>query len=146
MRPAGEIITRLEHREVVIIAEQPQLTVTWSRYGAGEEGPGLHVHREHTDAFYVLTGELTFGVGPDGATMAAGPGTYVAVPPGIAHSFTNASGADACWLNMHAPDAGFAAYLRSARDGAPVAWDSFDVPADGGLPPDGIVITPQRGA
>jgi quercetin dioxygenase-like cupin family protein len=64
VRPGeGETITALERREVVLLAEREQLTITWSRYAAGERGPDLHVHREHTDAFYVLDGELTFTVG-----------------------------------------------------------------------------------
>lgn len=77
-------------REVVILVEGPALTVTRSRYAGGERGPDPHVHREHTDAFSVLEGELT----------------------------------------------GFAAFLRTGS-----AWDSFDAPADGGLPADGVVVT-----
>ena len=58
-----------------------------------------------------------------------GPGAFVAVPPNIVHTFANDSGAEATWLNFHAPDMGFASYLRAGA-----AWDSFDAPADGGLP------------
>ena len=34
--------------------------MTESIYGPGERGPDLHVHREHTDAWLVLEGALTF--------------------------------------------------------------------------------------
>jgi len=136
----GETITDLDRRNVVILAARPELTITWSRYAAGEPGPDLHVHREHTDAFYVLEGELTFAVGPAAKRVTVAAGGYVAVPPNVAHSFRNDSSADARWLNFHAPEQGFAAYLRAARDGTDAAFDSFDPPADGGLPADGVVV------
>jgi uncharacterized cupin superfamily protein len=68
----GETITDQARREVVILAELHELTITWSRYGPGESGPDLHVHREHADAFYVLEGELTFAVGPGARPRTAG--------------------------------------------------------------------------
>ncbi len=136
----GETITELDRRNVVILVERPDLTITWTRYSAGEPGPDLHVHREHTDAFYVLEGELTFAVGPTAMRITVAAGGFVAVPPNVAHSFLNESSADARWLNFHAPDKGFAAYLRAARDGADAAFDSFDPPADGGLPADSVVV------
>jgi quercetin dioxygenase-like cupin family protein len=144
-REDGETITARATRDVVLLAEDPALTITWSRYGAGEPGPDLHVHREHVDAFYVLEGELTFHVGPAGDPVRVGPGGFVAVPPDVAHGFANESDADATWLNFHAPDAGFAQYLRDARDGNGAAFDSFDPPPGGGRPADGvIVVTDER--
>jgi quercetin dioxygenase-like cupin family protein len=134
-RPAGETITALERREVVILAARPELTVTWSRYAGGERGPGPHIHREHSDSFSVLAGELTFTVGPDAERVTVGPGGFVAVPPGVVHTFSNESDADACWLNFHAPDMGFAAFLRTGS-----AWDSFDAPPDGGPPATGVIV------
>ena len=140
MAPDGETITNQPRRELVILSERPELTVTWTRYGPGERGPDLHVHLEHTDAFHVLDGELTFGLGAQGRPITVGAGGFVSVPPGVPHSFRNDSGADARWLNLHAPDAGFAAYLRAQRDGTHTDFDSFDVPADGGLPADAVII------
>jgi quercetin dioxygenase-like cupin family protein len=133
-REDGETITAQDAREVVLLADGADLSITWSRYSAGERGPDLHVHHEHTDAFYVLEGELTFAIGPAGDAVRVGPGGFVAVPPDVAHGFANESDADVCWLNFHAPDEGFAAYLRDARDGKDAAFDSFDPPADGGRP------------
>jgi quercetin dioxygenase-like cupin family protein len=140
-REGAEAITARATREVVLLADDAAMSITWSRYGAGERGPDLHVHREHLDAFYVLEGELTFAVGPAGERLRVGPGGFVAVPPDVAHGFANESAADACWLNFHAPDKGFAQYLRDARDGRSGAFDSFDPPPDGGLPADGIVVS-----
>jgi quercetin dioxygenase-like cupin family protein len=139
-RDDGETITARERRDVILLADDADLSITWSRYAAGERGPDLHVHREHTDAFYVLEGEITFAVGPAGDPVRVGPGGFVAVPPNVAHGFSNESDAEACWLNFHAPDAGFAGYLRDARDGKDAAFDSFDPPPDGGLPATGVIV------
>jgi quercetin dioxygenase-like cupin family protein len=136
----GETIAAAERRAVVLLSASDELTVTWSLYGPGERGPSVHVHREHTDSFYVLTGELTFELGPDAERVRAPAGSWVTVPPNVVHTFVNASDADATWLNFHAPDKGFAAYLRAARDGAQEPWDSFDPPADGGRPIAEVVV------
>jgi len=142
----GETISQREARNVVLLAGAPELTVTWSRYSPGEQGPGPHVHHEHTDAFYILEGELTFGIGPQVEPVTVAAGGFVAVPPNVVHSFANESSADARWLNMHAPDCGFGAYMRAARDGFDADFDSFDAPADGGLPATGAIITgPEEG-
>ena len=140
MRPEGETITDRDARELVILSARPELTVTWTRYDPGETGPDLHVHLQHTDAFQVLEGELIFALGPDAEETTVGAGGFVSVPPGVAHSFRNDSDAETRFLNLHAPDAGFADYLRAARDGTDADFDSFDVPADGGLPADGVII------
>jgi quercetin dioxygenase-like cupin family protein len=147
-RSDGETISDRAARDIMILHAEDAVTVTWSRYASGERGPELHLHREHTDAFYVLTGALRFTLGPEGEqTVRAPAGTFVSAPPGVAHSFMNAEADDVTWLNIHTPDAGFAAFLRGARDGRPQPFDSFDVPAqtedDGGRPAgDAIVVAP----
>lgn len=137
----AETITQRERRDVVIVVAGPDLTVTWSRYAQGERGPDPHVHREHTDAFYVLEGALTFEVGPGGERVRLPADGFLAVPPNVVHSFANDGTTDARWLNMHAPDEGFADYMRAARDGVAASWDSFDAPADGGLPAVGVIVS-----
>jgi quercetin dioxygenase-like cupin family protein len=138
----AEVITARAERDVVILSERPGVTITWSRYEQGEEGPGLHVHREHTDAFYVLDGELTFAVGPGGEErVRVTAGGFVAVPPNVVHTYTNDSGTTVRWLNFHAPDQGFAEYMRGLRDGTAVPFDQFDPPPDGGRPASEVVIT-----
>ena len=74
------------------------------------EGPDVHTHRDEDDAFYVLQGELTFIV--DGAEVVARAGTFVLVPPGVAHTFTNRGDIEARFLNVHAP-AGFDLRLQA---------------------------------
>lgn len=49
--------------------------------------PPLHIHHAHEEGFYVLEGELTFTVGAE--TIRAGKGTYVMVPIGVPHTFSN---------------------------------------------------------
>ena len=61
----GEVVTDRPERTIRILADLPELCLTWTRYGPGEEGPGPHVHHEHVDAFFILTGELNFGLGPE---------------------------------------------------------------------------------
>lgn len=147
-RSDGEVISDRDARNIMILHAEDAVTVTWSRYSSGERGPDLHLHREHTDAFYVLSGALRFALGPEGEQIVrARAGTLVSAPPGVAHSFMNDEADDVTWLNIHTPDAGFAAFLRGARDGRPRSFDSFNVPAetggDGGRPAsEAVVIVP----
>jgi quercetin dioxygenase-like cupin family protein len=132
-RSDGETISDRDARNIIILHAEEAVTVTWSRYSSGERGPDLHLHREHIDAFYVLTGALRFALGPDGGRIVRAPaGTFVSAPPSVAHSFMNDEADDATWLNIHTPDAGFAAFLRGARDGRSAPFDSFDVPSETG--------------
>ena len=61
----GETVTDKPERTIRILVDLPELTLTWTRYVKGEEGPGPHIHKKHVDAFFILTGELLFRVGPD---------------------------------------------------------------------------------
>jgi quercetin dioxygenase-like cupin family protein len=142
----GEMITHRENREVALVAVRDDITMTRSRYGPGEHGPDPHVHHEHTDSFYVLDGELTFALGPDGEQVIVPGGGFVAVPPHVVHSFRNEGGAEAHFLNLHTPDGGFAAFMRGARDRVEIGFDSFDPPADKGRPAaEAIVVGPDEG-
>jgi mannose-6-phosphate isomerase-like protein (cupin superfamily) len=148
-RSDGETISDRAARNVMILHADDALTVTWSRYACGEHGPDLHLHRQHVDAFYILTGALRFALGPDGSRVErAGAGTLVIAPPGVAHSFMNDEAEDVTWLNIHTPDAGFAAFMRGARDGVAVGFDSFGVPTpdgDRGLGADAAIVVAPDG-
>jgi quercetin dioxygenase-like cupin family protein len=143
----GETITDRPERTIKLLLAHELLDATWTRYEPGERGPDPHVHHQHVDAFYVLSGELEFGLGPGGSeTVRAPAGTLVAVPPDVVHTFGNESDERATFLNMHAPSGGFANSLRARRDGRPDSFDSFDPPADGGRPvTEAIVSLPGRG-
>ena len=121
-------------RRVEILADHDSLNATWSRFGPGRDGADLHVHREHTDLFYVLEGEFTLRLGPQGERGRMTAGTLIRMPPGVVHGFRNASDAELRFLNFHAPGVGFADYMRDLRDGRAAAYDQWDPPEDGGRP------------
>ncbi len=141
--PVGgrEPILRGDSRAVSLLLATESLAVTEARYAPGERVAGPHIHHRHTDAFYVLEGELTFEVGRGAETITVGAGSLVAAPPGVAHSFRTTGSSPARWLTIHAHDGGFAAFMRGVRDGVRVAWDIAPVPADGGLPASRAVIS-----
>ena len=130
----GEVIGDAPARRVEILSSHDSLHATWSRFGPGRDGADLHVHREHTDLFFVLEGEFTLRLGPQGEPRPLTVGTLAWIPPGVVHGFRNASDAELRFLNFHAPGVGFAQYMRDLRDGRPAAYDQWDPPEDGGLP------------
>jgi mannose-6-phosphate isomerase-like protein (cupin superfamily) len=139
----GETISDRAERNVVVKCDHELVDVTWTRYEPDERGPDPHVHRHHADAWYVLDGELTFGLGPGGEELrrAAG-GAFVLVPAGVIHTFRNDGPATARFLNIHAPSMGFARSLRSRvhEDEPPFEFDSFPPPADGGRAVSDVVV------
>ena len=82
-------------------------TADTPRFNLGiiEIAPGreleAHVHDGEDDAFYILEGEMRFLFG--GEAVAAPPGTFVLVPPGVRHGFRNDGAAGVRMLNVHAP-------------------------------------------
>ena len=136
----GEIIGDFTDRRVEILSDDETLHSTWSRFAAGREGADLHVHRQHTDMFYVLHGELTVRLGVDGETAVVPAGTLARVPPLVVHGFRNASSAEMRYLNFHAPGRGFADYLRAIRDGRTLMYDQYPPPTDGGRPTTDAVV------
>jgi quercetin dioxygenase-like cupin family protein len=130
---AGETILRRGKREIGLLVTREEVTITHARYAAGEQVAGRHVHHEHTDAFYVLEGELTFELGREGEAITVSSGGFVAAPPQVAHSLRNDSDRPARWLTIHARDGGFAEFIRNTRDGGvEVEWDISPAPAEGG--------------
>jgi mannose-6-phosphate isomerase-like protein (cupin superfamily) len=137
----GEIITERDERSVVIKADRAEVALTDSRYAPGERGPDAHVHRRHSDAFYVLDGALVFALADE--IVSAPAGFFVLVPAGVVHTFWNEGPADARFLNIHAPSEGFADYLRALRDGRESdadRFDTFDPPPDGGRPASAALV------
>jgi len=119
--------------EIRLLVADENLSVTYAARAAGERVTSLHIH-QHAEAFYVLAGELIFQVGAERETITIGAGGLVAVPAGLAHSYGTTGDRPARWLVIHAPDGGFAAFMRGLRDGIEIEWDVAPVPADGGLP------------
>lgn len=69
----------------------------------------LHTHERHTDAFYVLEGELEVAIS-EVETVRLGQGGFAVAPPGAVHAFGVPERAR--FLNIHAPGMNFGAYLR----------------------------------
>jgi quercetin dioxygenase-like cupin family protein len=133
----GEAVTDKPERTIRILGELDELIVSWFRYEPGQKGPDPHVHHEHTDAFYVLEGEVELSLGPELRTLVATPGVFAAAPPNVTHTFRNASDSRAVFLNLHVPSSGFGDHMRGRNPG----FDQHDPPADGGRPFDEAVFT-----
>jgi mannose-6-phosphate isomerase-like protein (cupin superfamily) len=136
----GEVVGDSPERRVEILSDHEAVHATWTRYGPGREGADLHVHRRHTDLFYVLEGELTVRLGVEDRRVPVGPGTLVRVPPLVVHGFRNSADGELRYLNFHAPGERFADFLRALRDGRTFAYDQQEPPDDGGRPVDDAVI------
>ncbi len=137
----AEPILRRPEGDISILVARDEISLIQGRCAPGEQIAGPHVHDGHTDAFYVLDGELTFEIGREREVIAVPAGGFVAVPPGVAHSLRNDGERDAHSLTIHAPDGGFAAFMRGRRDGVEVEWDISPVPADGGLSANEAVLS-----
>ena len=75
----------------------------------GFPGPPPHVHERLHDMFYVLEGTLTVRAGEETHELPAG--TFVCVPPGTVHTFSNRSEQPVKFLNFNTPG-GFENYMR----------------------------------
>src|SRR5215469_6396442 len=137
----GERIIDSPTRQGHFVIAREDLTITHARYAAGERVAGRHIHHRHTDAFYILEGEVIFEIGLEAEAITVSAGGFVAAPPGVAHSFRVADSGPARWLTIHAPDGGFAAFMRGLRDGIKVEWGIAPVPTNGGLPAEGGIMS-----
>jgi quercetin dioxygenase-like cupin family protein len=81
----------------------------------GFAGPPPHSHERLHDMFYVLDGTLTMLVGGELRELA--PGTFVCVPPGEVHTFSNRSQAPVRFLNFNTPS-GWEHYMRDLAEAA----------------------------
>jgi quercetin dioxygenase-like cupin family protein len=75
-------------------------------------GVDPHFHKQHSDSFFVLEGELEFHVGDE--VLRGTPGSFVLAPPHVVHWFRNVSDEPARALNLHTPG-GFAEYRRELQ-------------------------------
>src|SRR5262245_21165966 len=76
---------------------------------AGFRGPPAHIHHRMVEGFYVLDGELTMLV--DDTTITAPAGSFVLVPPGTRHTFSNPGPEPVKFLGVYTP-AGFEQYFK----------------------------------
>lgn len=82
---------------------------------------GAHRHSTIEEQFYVVDGQMELRAGD--RLVAGTPGTFVSVPPGVAHAFANRAEAPARMLLICTPPGheGYFAELAAilAREGAP---------------------------
>jgi quercetin dioxygenase-like cupin family protein len=139
---AGELIGDSPDRRVEILSDDSAVNATWSRFAAGRDGADLHVHRRHTDLFYVLEGELTLRLGREGEPVTVPAGSLARLPPMVVHGFRNGSGAEVRYLNLHVPGRRFADYMRALRDGRDFSYDQEPPPPEGVRPAGDAAIGP----
>src|SRR3954449_6020177 len=137
---AGEVVRDAPERRIEILCDDDALNATWARLAPGGDGADLHVHRRHSDLFYVLEGELTVRLGLADEPARVPAGTVARVPPDVIHGFRNGSTADMRYLNFHAPGMEFAQYMRALRDGREFSYDQYPPPPGGARPPGDAVI------
>ncbi len=78
-------------------------------------GPPLHLHRDQDDTFYILDGMLTVQVGEE--VFDIGPGDFLSIPPGVAHTFDNLHNGDkpVRSINLMTPDGLFDMFEEMAQ-------------------------------
>ena len=89
----------------------------------GGRKPPAHQHVNCSEAFFVLDGAIAFTL--DGRDLTGGPGDFLLVPRGAAHTFGNAGTQTARLLVLHAPamDAYFEELHRLWASGQPPATE-----------------------
>jgi hypothetical protein len=50
----GEVVGDVPDRRVEILCDRDELVVTWTRFGPRRDGASPHIHRTHSDLFFVL--------------------------------------------------------------------------------------------
>ncbi len=96
-------------------------------YPPGWTGPPPHVHREHEETFYVLSGAVRFTSGAAEHVLTAG-GLFTA-PVGVPHGFGNASAEEPARLLITVTPQRYIGYFRDLQDLQPGPSGLLD-PAD----------------
>lgn len=113
----GEVLADRPGLRVSLLVDVDEIGIAEVASKPGGASPPLHVHRHHSESFYVLAGELTFAV--NGSELHADAGSWVQVPPGAPHTFAVTGSEDVRYLNIHTPGCGFGDFVRAlnaARD------------------------------
>jgi mannose-6-phosphate isomerase-like protein (cupin superfamily) len=97
-------------RVATIKIGREELSLVEFELGPRFEGPEPHTHDDHVDSFYVVEGEPEFLIGEE--RLRLGPGSFVAAPIGLLHTFGNPGPTRARLINVHAPSCGFHDDLR----------------------------------
>jgi quercetin dioxygenase-like cupin family protein len=90
-----------------------RLGVVEVRLAPGVVGPPQHVHREHDETFYVVSGAVRFFSGDQQTEL--GPGGLVTAPIGAPHSFGNPDPATEALLLCTVTPHEYIDYFRELR-------------------------------
>jgi mannose-6-phosphate isomerase-like protein (cupin superfamily) len=110
----GDVLVDRPGLRVSLLADVDEIGIVEVLSEPDGVSPPLHVHRRHSESFYVLTGELSFTAG--GKELRATAGSWVQVPPNVPHTFAPAGSEEARFLNIHAPCCGFGDFVRALHD------------------------------
>lgn len=96
-----------------------RLGLVEGRLAPNSGGPPQHRHALHEEAFYVVSGEVRFTIGAQNHDV--GPGTFLMVPTGAPHTFSNPGDDEAVMLTVFTPDLylGFFRELNGAAGAQP---------------------------
>ena len=95
---------------VALLADVEEIGISESWSDPGGPSPPPHLHEQHVESFYVLEGELAFTAA--GRELHAEAGSWVQVPPGVAHTFSFPGDRPVRFLNVHTPSCGYGTFLR----------------------------------
>jgi quercetin dioxygenase-like cupin family protein len=138
---------------VMLLADLPQAAIIEIRSRPYcDEGPPLHAHARHAEAFFVLEGEMTLRL-EDGEHR-IGPDTWALVPPEVVHSVAVTGAEPARLLDLHVPASGFGDYVRGLRaarseeerQAVRAAFDQHPIPEYTSADPGLVVIRRAGGA
>ena len=111
-------------------------------------GPPPHYHTREEESFYALEGEINFTV--EDRQVVGTPGTFVQIPRGVPHSFTNSSNTQARILILCSPP-GFEKFIAEfgtelpSRDAATIPPSPAEIEKLLGIAPKyGIVMLPPK--
>ncbi|WP_426404910.1 cupin domain-containing protein [Streptomyces sp. R-07] len=90
-----------------------RLAIAESVLAPHTQGPPQHLHRQHDEGFYILSGTVRFTVGDEDHDATAG--TLVMVPPGTPHTFANPADQPAVMLSTFTPDL-YVQYFRDLQE------------------------------
>ncbi len=119
LQPGDGRLLDLGNFEAVVLADAAStsgaFTVLQTQGEPSGFGPPLHIHRDAAEAFYVLEG--TYRMHVEDRQDLCMPGSFVYVPPNVAHTFVVVSEEPGKKLNLFSPAAmvGFFEELAEAE-------------------------------
>jgi quercetin dioxygenase-like cupin family protein len=109
---AGRLVAEVPGLRALLLADVDEIAVVEASMDSGAPAAAPHAHRRHLESVYVLEGELALTAG--GEELRAEAGSWVQVPPGVAHTFR--ASRHVRFLDVHTPGCGVGAFLRALAE------------------------------